>query len=384
MNRLKFDRAFIEFFTVGSILLTLSVSFDYKFDAISSTVNRALILVLACTLIFVTGKIKIKISVFIGYLLVFIASIVFNDVGLFRALTAYIGLCVPWLFFLTYSPSFELKRKIPFMIALLPLVSVFFGLLFQLFGISSVFRAEYTGVSRLQGANIPAHFSFLAYVAFLSSLFLWISKAKYAFFFIILNLLLLSLALTRGPMLLAAIASLYVFFVFRLYLNRKVITLVLMAFPFILLGSFFIVERVMMRSTAIGSDGSVLEVNTSGRLEAWHTYFELAKKKPFFGYGVGTSTEVRELGYTNFGVPHNEYLRFFYEYGLIGGFVLFIFISWAFLKGSKSMPYINRKLYYLFLTLFVLYAIFDNVLITYQFLIPFLLLMLSLRSRSNE
>jgi O-antigen ligase len=74
---------------------------------------------------------------------------------------------------------------------------------------------------------------------------------------------------------------------------------------------------------ATGQLDDVLEldknvVNSSGRLWVWPYYFNAIKKRPIFGYG-GTASSIfgkEKLKWASH--PHNEYIRLFFDYGLVG------------------------------------------------------------------
>ena len=88
------------------------------------------------------------------------------------------------------------------------------------------------------------------------------------------------------------------------------------------------------------------ELNTTGRKELWTTLLEGAQKHPFFG-GGGSSSAVYISDYAmsgHGGHPHNEYIRVYFDYGIIG--VLFlgipviytIVVSWRSIRNSRSAP----------------------------------------------
>src|SRR5690606_26274736 len=95
----------------------------------------------------------------------------------------------------------------------MPLISVGFGLLFQAGGLTTLLVNEFNGAMRLQGANIPAHLAFLAYIAFMVCVAeIKRSPHRIGFFYIMMsvNMLILLLTGTRGP-LLAAMLMVLVF-----------------------------------------------------------------------------------------------------------------------------------------------------------------------------
>jgi hypothetical protein len=59
-------------------------------------------------------------------------------------------------------------------------------------------------------------------------------------------------------------------------------------------------------------------VDTSGRQEAWPLIYDEALKQPVFGHGVGTSKAFVYSIWTPVTHPHNDYLRIFFELGLVG------------------------------------------------------------------
>lgn len=63
----------------------------------------------------------------------------------------------------------------------------------------------------------------------------------------------------------------------------------------------------------------------SGRDVAWNYFIGKANEYPIFGRGLG-STLVANDGsiFSGFVVPHNEYIRFYYDGGLVGAILLFL------------------------------------------------------------
>jgi O-Antigen ligase len=86
----------------------------------------------------------------------------------------------------------------------------------------------------------------------------------------------------------------------------------------------------------------------------------------FFGFGIGSSKEL--LGK----LPHNEYLRFVFEQGILGGGIAFLFFRECFRRVEPEMKY-N------FVAVFV-FAITENIIDNMVFMSIFLMALVSFRS----
>ena len=86
----------------------------------------------------------------------------------------------------------------------------------------------------------------------------------------------------------------------------------------------------------------------------------------FFGFGIGSSKEL--LG----NLPHNEYLRFVFEQGILGGGIAFLFFRECFRRVEPEMKY-N------FVAVFV-FALTENIIDNMVFMSVFLMALVSFRS----
>ncbi len=77
-----------------------------------------------------------------------------------------------------------------------------------------------------------------------------------------------------------------------------------------------ILDRYTVGDNAVkvGSVG----LNTSGRTRIWAVVTEAAIEKPWFGHGPGFSAALTERYFPGVGQPHNDYLRIFADFGVIG------------------------------------------------------------------
>lgn len=92
---------------------------------------------------------------------------------------------------------------------------------------------------------------------------------------------------------------------------------------------------------AVVDEGNFVTV-TQGRSRVWPLLFDKALERPLLGKGVGTASAYSYYFSNNsrFTHPHNEYLRFFFDTGLLGLSLLLI----AFLSiGRKLFQSIRRE-----------------------------------------
>ena len=65
---------------------------------------------------------------------------------------------------------------------------------------------------------------------------------------------------------------------------------------------------------ALGS----IAINTSGRSNIWSTVWKSSLEAPVFGHGAGTASKLVEETFVTISHPHNDYLRLFHDFGLVG------------------------------------------------------------------
>jgi O-antigen ligase len=90
--------------------------------------------------------------------------------------------------------------------------------------------------------------------------------------------------------------------------------------------SFLYVPAIRDRFVNQGDNAQIagIQINTSGRAEFWPAVFESALESPILGKGPGSVSEaVLSVNNTTGGHPHNDYLRIFHDYGILG-FVLWL------------------------------------------------------------
>ncbi|KYC41556.1 lipid A core--O-antigen ligase [Scytonema hofmannii PCC 7110] len=90
--------------------------------------------------------------------------------------------------------------------------------------------------------------------------------------------------------------------------------------------AFTFVEPIRARFTDVGDNATVggVKINTAGRGAAWPIAYESALQSPWIGKGPGSVTIALKAAGPAFDHPHNDYLRIFHDYGLIGTLLWFL------------------------------------------------------------
>jgi len=283
-------------------------------------------------------------------------------------LKALFGLAVPFLLLLPdWRP--ETARRIRALLPWLAPASVAAGALLQAAGLGRLFSAEFTGVPRLQGANIAAHLAMLAFIGTACALYEICRNAsgraggRYAL--ALINFVILVATGTRGPLLaMAPIVLAFLAAAFRRALRRGV----LHAVPLLLLGGggaaalWLQLDNYRLRQS---------EKGLSGRDTAWNFFWEKANELPVFGRGLGAVLEANDgTLYSGFTVPHNEYLRFYYDGGLVGLLVMLAAFVLVYAAIARRLAGAEKWTFRAFMLGVCIYSFTDNTLSTIQFTAP--------------
>ncbi|MEY8343898.1 O-antigen ligase family protein [Niallia circulans] len=316
--------------------------------------------------------------------LLFIFSIIYSKVvpsgSAAIAFKSYLGIVTPFLIFFISLDSKKKQYSISILrlLCYLPFVSLFCGIIFSIFTDWSFIVQEYTGVMRLGGANSPAHFSELTFISLCSSLFLFLTQTNKRRYLLLssINFILIILAFTRTTLLcsLLMLFPLYVYVFKRMLQYSLNYFFVFITFSLGALLSLIYIVPVFIERTFNTERG---EIDTSGREYAWRYFIEKGNEFPIFGRGFGAS----EILYPNhpykgFLAPHNEYVRFYLETGIVGLLLFFIILFMILLSVSKN---IYKEYQFLLFPIsliisFAFYTYFDNTITTPQFIVPFLFL----------
>lgn len=290
------------------------------------------------------------------------------------AIKAFIGLSLPFMFLLINWKKQVAETHIR-IISLLPVVSVAAGVLLQAAHLHSLVNVEFTGAVRIQGANIPAHLAMLAFLG-ITIPFIEIKrnpdKARFYYIVLAVNFLILIGTGTRGPILAMAPLVLYYFYdISRQYLKGRTKYLIpIVCSAALITGAVALQwDNIMKRSFERQTDEGI---DLSGRAEAWTYFLDKAEGSPWSGRGLGAVTVANDgTLYGGFVVPHNEYIRFYFDGGYIGSTLLFLSLLAVFLLVYRVLAPPVKPYYALFIAAFLIYSFSDNTLSTVQFIIPF-------------
>lgn len=289
-------------------------------------------------------------------------------------IATFIGMASPFVLLLIRWPKSVADMHVK-IICVLPLISVFIGIIFEAAGISPLFVDEFTGATRLAGANIPPHLAFLAFMAFMAATI----EAKrrpdrLVFYYTMMsvNFLILVLTGTRGGLIsLMLMVFIFMYDLSKQFLKGKSALIIpLFGFAAVLVSSVWLQldnlkKRSFERATEVGID-------LSGRLEAWDFFLKGVEGSPWFGKGLGAVLVANDGSlYEGFMVPHNEYIRFYYDGGIIGAVLLFAAILYVFRNVIRENVKELRRYMTVLMIGFLIYSISDNTLSTLQFILPF-------------
>lgn len=329
------------------VLLTTAVSINFLYSGSMFGIEilslyKLVILMLLVPCILVNG-LRFKLSpplwaMLALILLTFSFSIWLPEMSTSIAVKAFIGLSLPFVLLLINWKK-EVAEKQIRIITLLPLVSMLLGVVLQAANIHSLVAVEFTGAVRVQGANIPPHLAMLAFMG-VAIAFIEIKRSpqyiRFNYIMLGLNFFILVITGTRGPILALVLMVLYYFYdISRAFLKGK------KKYLLPLLGSLLIItsavymqldnikKRSFERTTETGID-------LSGRAEAWEYFLNKAADSPVAGRGLGAVTVANDgTLYGGFVVPHNEYIRFYYDGGYVGAILLLLSLLAVFLWYTK-------------------------------------------------
>jgi teichuronic acid biosynthesis protein TuaE len=365
------------------VLLTTAISINFLYDGslfgieILSLYKMAIIALLVPCMLVNGLRFRLSHPIWAMVMLLFItfgASIWLPQMTSSIAVKAFIGLAIPFTLLLINWKKEVAERQIR-IICLLPLVSIVVGLLLQVAHIHPFLNVEFTGAVRIQGANIPPHLAMLAFMG-VAIPFIEVKRnprdARYFYILLVLNFFILIGTGTRGPMLALVLMILYYFNdILRQYLKGKTLLLI----P--LMGSFFLIivavywqlDNLRKRSFERTTETAV---DLSGRSEAWEYFLNKAAGSPWSGRGLGSVTVANDgTLYKGFVVPHNEYIRFYFDGGYIGSILLLLSLLAVFYLVYRALAPPVKAYYLLFIAGFLIYSFSDNTLSTVQSIIPF-------------
>ncbi|WP_027087606.1 O-antigen ligase family protein [Cohnella panacarvi] len=294
--------------------------------------------------------------------------------GEIEPIKSFIGLASPFVLLLIRWPK-KTAAMIVNILCFLPLISVLVGFVLEAAGIGSLFVQEFNGSTRLTGANIPAHLAFLAFMAFMvATIEAKRRPDRLVFYYAMMsvNFLILLLTGTRGALIsLMLMVFLFMYDLTKQFLKGKTALIIpLIGFIAVLVTSVWLqLDNLQKRSFERATEAGI---DLSGRLEAWQFFLKGVSGSPWFGKGLGAVLVANDGSiYEGFNVPHNEYIRFYYDGGIIGAILLFAAILYVFRNVIRETAKELRIFMTALIIGFLIYSISDNTLSTLQFILPF-------------
>ncbi len=316
-----------------------------------------------------------KVVLIYGILNIVVGVIILPENLTSENFSSIFSLVVTGYVFTHHNYTRETKNLIIKVLIYAPIGVLILGLVYQLVLNRSIFRFEGGGIYRLQGASVPAHYGMICFFGiFAQNISFFIFNKKGIINKIIFLLLFVILYLTgaRTALLCSIILTAFYFSKYLKYPTwKKVLASIIWMGTSIL---YLIIDNT--RNNVTGDNNEL--INTSGRTEAWAFFYRRFLDEPVWGIGSGNSSKFMKNSIIEFFItPHNEYLRLIVETGLVGACIIIILvvpklyknISLNKLKGKNT----DFTIAILYLTVLI-FSITDNTFATYQFYIPFLLI----------
>lgn len=134
-----------------------------------------------------------------------------------------------------------------------------------------------------------------------------------------------------------------------------------------------------MRDRFLGGDAAYavggVRLNTSGRSALWQLTLDSANTSPLTGHGPGSASELIIAHFPNVGHPHNEYLRIYHDFGLVG--VCLFVVAYLLLLGGTYRRAHRENLPVHWTPVIALLAIGACAVTDNAFVYPFVMLPLS-------
>lgn len=388
--------AILIIFTAVSLDIVVNIEF-FGFDG--GSIYKLFILIFVIRVLLekkdtINKRLFLPIIIVLSFLLTqtFLLGLYQQNVPLISSMTSFLGILSPFSLLLIKWPKHKVDNFL-LLIGTLPIISSLSGLLLQGFGLWNTLGYEMaSGVIRFRGLNTPAQLAELCFYSLFALIFLYNNKHDRKYILIVsLVTLILFATLTRTAIICSFLMLLYLFFVLiKKFLNGNGIYFFLLLF--ILLGSGFLsvyfLDSLIERTLGSLNGG---EINSSGRELAWNYYLSFTEGYSMWGQGIGATTHIYEtlIRGTNtqlvhFLAPHNEYIRYYLEIGIIGSLILLCLLLFLFIKTINFVEKKNVYLSLIFFAMFFLFSYFDNTLTSIQSVFPLMFILSLLNSKTNS
>lgn len=301
-----------------------------------------------------------------------------------EAARAALGYALPWLvFFLRWRgvTATQLMR----VIGLLPAAALVVGVGLQVAGIHQLIWDEYTGAQRLTAGLAAAYLGAFGMFGTFAALWLWRSGHRRALWLALANIAVTFGTGTRGPAL-TALAMLWLSVIFTGRGGRRVSVMARGAVLAVALAAVAVFLPVLVARTF--DQGSV-QGPLSGRDQAWAFFYKVFLRHPIAGNGVGFSSVAAEESRNGnivaaFVAPHNTYLQFLVDFGVVGLAVALLAAIALFRYARKNTTGHTRLMVGVLGLCVAFYAFFDNLLTSPQPAFAFTLTLAALLHAGRE
>lgn len=262
-----------------------------------------------------------------------------------------VALCVARL---DERSTVRVQRLVP----ILPAVSVILGILWNVLGVRDVFAESYLGFTRLQGSTIAAYLGAICLPAIAVGVAQLLSRpSKEVCGVLGLNVLILLLSGSRMALFASLVAAGPLLFAY--VLRRAPLTT-------LAVGSLgFVATAINLALFTGGSFSRITQLSGNTFLSGRNLLWEVLLSQQgswIFGNGIGESTKVlREAAlYVGTVAPHNEFLRYFFDGGVLG--LLAVFLPLLFGRAGSSTNPIRTPVMIYYKIALLAFCFTDNVL----------------------
>lgn len=366
------------------VLLSTAVSVNLLFPGVSvgmellAVYKLGILMLLAPCMLLYGLRLRFGYPI-LAFLVMLIITIGFSawlpGYGIGLAVKSFIGLALPFVFLMIKWPKrvAEIHLKL---LCVLPLISVAVGLMLQAVHLYSFLAVEFTGAIRVQGANIPPHLAMLAVLGMMIALIETKRRPemnnRFYYAMLVANFGILIATGTRGPLLAAlALIGYYAADLVKEFVRgkSKLIIPIAAGIIVVVMAGYLQWDNMKKRSFERQTETAI---DLSGRNTAWQYFLERVEDYPWSGRGIGSVTIANDGSlYEGFVVPHNEYIRFYFDSGYIGCGLLFLTLLLVFGMIHRGLPKRLKPYYLAFITGFLIYSFSDNTMSTVQYIIPF-------------
>lgn len=310
--------------------------------------------------------IKVMISLAcIMYALSFIGAQWTLNFGFKDSITAFISFFIGIIIF-NINWDNEGKSKLLKAISKMAIISLIIGIPLDLLGFVEYFGRSGTAIA---GASLSTNLSFFGTCGVMSSIILYNinRESKYRILSYI-NFIIVCTTLTRGGIIVCLVVLLpdiKKFFKEMIYSANHLIIF----FTVIMISTY---PSILLYNTLIKRTFTDGQLNTSGREKAWTYIISLVQNK-WFGNGYGClKTLTDDSNLKAFTAAHNEYIRIYFETGIIGAIITGVILSFVFYNIFKHRD-TNNVSYLITIVLgFLIYSFTDNSITNFRFWIPFM------------